>query len=562
MGELVVRGGTLVDGTGAPGRRADVRTRDGRIVEVGPGLDTTGARVLDAGGAYVSPGFIDSHTHLDPSMFWDPLCDPMPQHGVTTALVGNCSLGLVPVRPELVQGVTDVFCYIEDMPPVAFAEGIPWTWETFEQYRDAIDGMGVALHTMVLIGHSILRMYVMGEAAWERPATADEIAEMVRVLDDAMAAGAFGFSSSAFDEDARSRWVPSRLADEAEMRALLGVVGRHRGFIEYIPGWGTPQATGDIEYIGGLCRDTGVTCAINGIVHHHITKMHDTFMPIIRRLRAEGAPLWPLISPRTVDLRINWERSMMFMKMPQGWHRVPNAADDRERRHLLQDPAWRAAARHEWDSVETGFFPIHDLQRVRLIDVTRGEHERWLGRTMAELVAERGGHPSDVFADWVLDNDLRPGILCVGMGNFDTAGVGELLACDDVLVSSSDAGAHVQMMCAAGDTTLLLTRHVRDRGDFTVEQAVHELTGKQADVLRLHDRGVVEPGRAADLAVFALDELTWDLDTFVDDLPTGARRLRRPPGGFRYTVAAGEVTQEAGQLTGARPAGVLRVKSG
>ncbi len=441
----------------------------------------------------MSPGFIDSHTHLDPSMFWDPLCDPMPQHGVTTALVGNCSLGLVPVRPELVQGVTDVFCYIEDMPPVTFARGIPWTWETFEQYRDAIDGMGVALHTMVLIGHSILRMYVMGEAAWERAATPDEIAEMARVLDDSMAAGAFGFSTSAFDEDARNRKVPSRLADESELRALLEVTGRHGGFIEYIPGWGTPNAGTDIEYIGRLSRETGVTCAINGIVHHHITRMHETFMPIIREQRAQGAPLWPLVSPRTVDLRINWERSMMFMKMPEGWHRVPNAADDRERRHLLQDPAWRAAARHEWDAVETGFFPIHDLQRVRLIDVTRPEHERWLGRSMDELVAERGGHPSDVFADWVLDNDLRPGILCVGMGNFDTAGVGELLACDDVLISSSDAGAHVQMMCAAGDTTLLLTRHVRERGDFTVEQAVHELTGKQAEVLRLHDRGVVEP---------------------------------------------------------------------
>jgi N-acyl-D-aspartate/D-glutamate deacylase len=481
---------------------------------------------------------------------------------VTTALVGNCSLGLVPVRPELVAPVTDVFCYIEDMPPVAFAEGIPWTWETFEQYRDAIDGMGVALHTMVLIGHSVLRMYVMGDAAWERPATPAELAEMVRVLDASMAAGAFGFSSSAFDEDARNRWVPSRLADDTELRALLEVVGRYRGFIEWIPGWGTPHAAADIERIGALCRDTGVTCAINGLVHHHITRMHETFMPLIRRLRSEGAPLWPLISPRTVDLRINWERSMMFMKMPLGWHRVPNAADDRERRHLLEDEQWRAAARHEWDSVDTGFFPIRDLKRVRLVDVTRPEHERWLGRTMDELVAERGGHPSDVFADWVLDNDLRPGILCVGMGNFDVAGVGELLASDDVLVSSSDAGAHVQMMCAAGDTTLLLTRHVRDRGDFTLEQAVHELTGKQADVLGLADRGRITPGRAADLAVFALDELSWEPDVFVDDLPTGARRLRRPPGGYRYTVAAGEITQVDGTLTGARPAGVLRVAPG
>src|SRR4029077_5597744 len=149
MDDLLVRGGLVVDGTGAPARAADVRVRDGRIAETGPGLRTDGELVVDASGAYVTPGFIDIHTHFDPTVFWDPLCDPMPQHGVTTALVGNCSLGLAPMRPELVAGVTDVFCYIEDMPPHAFDTAIPWTWETFEQYRDVIDGMGVALHTVV-----------------------------------------------------------------------------------------------------------------------------------------------------------------------------------------------------------------------------------------------------------------------------------------------------------------------------------------------------------------------------------------------------------------------------
>src|SRR6516165_1958356 len=557
MAELVIRGGMVVDGTGRSAYRADVRVAGDRIVEVGRGVDATGARTLDAGGAVVAPGFIDSHTHLDPSMFWDPLCDPMPQHGVTTALVGNCSLGLVPVRPELVQGVTDVFCYIEDMPPAAFDDGIPWSWETFDQYRDVIDGMGVSLHTAVLIGHTPLRMYVMGDDAWTRAATEAETAQLAAVLDASMTAGAFGFSTSTFDEDSRSRPVPSRLADDAEMRALLGVTARHGGVVEFIPGLGSPNAAPDLRRFGALCIETGATCVVNGIVHHSTRKIHELMMPVVRELRSRGASVWPLISPRTVDLRINWERSMMFMKMPKGWHRVPNAADDAERRRLLTDPAWRAAAREEWDEVDTGFFPVRDLKRVRLVDVTRPEHERLLGHPMTDLVAERGGHPSDVLADWVLDNDLRPGVLCIGMANFDPAGVAELLAADDVLVSSSDAGAHVQMMCAAGDTTLLLTRHVRDRGDFTLEAAVHELTGKQADVLGLRGRGTVASGLAADLTVFALEELDW-----ADDVPRGARRLRRPAGGYRYTVAAGELTQEDGTLTGARPAGVLHVGTG
>lgn len=562
MDDLVIRGGTVVDGTGGPAYAAEVRTSGGRIVEVAPRVDRTGARELDAGGALVTPGFVDSHTHLDPTMFWDPLCDPMPQHGVTTALVGNCSLGLVPVRPELVAGVTDVFCFIEDMPPYAFERGIPWSWESFEQYRDVIDGMGVALHTAVLVGHSILRMYVMGEEAWVRTATPAEVAEMAAVLDASMAAGAFGFSTSSFDEDARSRPVPSRLADDDELRALLAVVARRRGFVEYIPGLGSPAAAPGLEHMGGLCRDAAVTCIVNGVVHQPDRRTHEQLLPVVRRLRDDGASIWPMISPRTIDLRINWERSMMFMKMPRGWHRITNAADDAERRRLLTDPAWRAVAREEWDGVETGFFPLRDLRRARMVDVTRPELERHLGRTLADLVAERGGHPSDVLADWVLENDLRPGVLCIGLANFDPDGVAELLRTEGVLVSGSDAGAHVQMMCAAGDTTLFLTRHVRDRGDFTLEQGVHELTGKQADVLGLAGRGRVAEGMAADLTVFALDELDWAADSFVADLPGGNRRLRRPPGGYRYTVAAGEVTQEGGTLTERRPAGVLRVGTG
>ena len=207
-------------------------------------------------------------------------------------------------------------------------------------------------------------------------------------------------------------------------------------------------------------------------------------------------------------------------------------------------------------------FPSQHPHRVRFIEVTKPELEPWLGRTLADLVAARGGHPSDVLADWLLENDLRPGVLVVGVGNSNVDDVAALLVDPDTVIASSDAGAHVQMMCAAGDTTLLLERHVRDRGDLTVEQAVHELTGKLASVFGFHDRGVIAEGKVADLTVFALDELHWDADVFVDDLPGGASRLRRPPGGYRYTLAGGEVTQEDGVLTDARPAGVLHSATG
>jgi N-acyl-D-aspartate/D-glutamate deacylase len=560
MTDLIILGGTVVDGTGAPARRADVLVRDGRIAEVGEGLTApAGTEVLDASGALVTPGFIDTHTHVDPSLLWDPLCDPLPQHGVTTVLVGNCSLSLAPVRPEHTGAVTDLFAYIEDVPKTCFDLAVPYSWDTFAGYRDLLDAGGLAVHTAALIGHSMLRLFVMGDDAWHRAATAAEVTELARVLDQSLADGAFGLSTSWLDSDALGRPVPSRLADEAELDALFAVVGRHGGFVEFVPGLLQGTAMDDVARIGRLSARHDVTTTFNGLVVSGSPGMPGTYVDEVRRLKAEGARIWPQLSPRTVDFRINWASSMLFMTQTEGWHRIPNAPDDETRRALLQDPAWRTAAREEWDRVERSMFPVNDPARVRLIEVTRPELEPWLGRTFADLIAERGGHPSDVLADWVLENDLRPGVVVVGVGNADADAVASWLKDPDVLVAASDAGAHVQMMCAAGDTTLYLARHVRDRGDTTIEDGVWQLTGRQADVFGFHDRGRVAPGLVADLTVFALDELHWDEDVFVADLPDGGRRLRRPEGGYRFTVAGGVVTQVGGRLTGARPARVLRL---
>jgi N-acyl-D-aspartate/D-glutamate deacylase len=206
-------------------------------------------------------------------------------------------------------------------------------------------------------------------------------------------------------------------------------------------------------------------------------------------------------------------------------------------------------------------FPHRRLEMVRFVEVHGDANQPWLGRTLADLVAERGGHPSDVFADFVLANDCAPGVVAAGMANADVDGVARTLADPAVLISSSDAGAHAQMMCASGDTTLLLTRHVRERGDFTLEAAVHELTGRQAEVFGFTGRGIVAPGRVADLNVFALDELVYGRDEFVADLPNGGRRLRRPAGRYRTTMVAGVVVQTDGNATGALPGRVIGAAS-
>jgi len=557
-----VRGGTVVDGTGRPGRRADVRVRSGRIAEVGASLRPDGEPELDAAGALVTPGFIDAHTHLDPQLFWDPACDPNPQHGVTTALVGNCSLSLFPVVDEQRAAIADMFAFVEDVPTAALQDHVPWTWTDFAGYRDAVNARGAGLNVAALMGHSPLRLVVMGDDAWTRAATEPERSAMAELLDTAMADGLWGLSTSFFDEDRHGRPVPSRHADDTEFDELLDVLARRgRGIVEFVPDLTGPNPELGIDRLATRCGARDIPLTYTGFAHTDSNPDRTRYwLDVARRYRDQGVQFWPQLSPRTVDFRLNWDSSMMFMAFPVGWHRVIQAPRT-EKARLLTDSAWRELARKEWDAVPSAMFPHRRIDHVRFVEVTRAEDEAWLGRTLAELVAERGGHPSDVLADFALANDCRPGIVAVGIANADVEGVARTLQDPVVLVSSSDSGAHVQMLCASGDTTLFLTRHVRERGDFTLEAAVHELTGRQADVFGFRDRGVVAPGRAADLAVFVLDELHWDDDVFVPDLPDGTSRLRRPEGGYRATIVNGVPVQLGGELTGALPGRMLDVNA-
>ena len=247
---------------------------------------------------------------------------------------------------------------------------------------------------------------------------------------------------------------------------------------------------------------------------------------------------------------------MVFMMIRAGTD--PERAPTTEQRAVCsRTREWRAGRATPMGRLHRWVFPAKDLDHVRFVDVTEPELEPWFGRTLADLIAARGGHPSDVLADWVLENDLRPGIVVVGIANGKRRRRRQAPRRPRQHRASSDAGAHFQMMCAAGDTTLFLARHVRDRGDLTVEAAVHELSGKQSDVFGFATAATSARASGRPHGVRALDELHWDDDVFVTDQPGGARRLRRPEGGFRYTIANGEITQRAGRLTDARPAGVL-----
>jgi N-acyl-D-amino-acid deacylase len=555
---LLVRGGQVVDGTGSRPRRADVRVRSGRIVEIGLDLRADLEAIFDADGAVVAPGFIDSHAHTDPQVFWDPTLDPDPLHGVTTMLVGNCSLSLYPASAATRGDIADLFAYIEDVPRHLFDECVPWTWTDYAGYRDTVNQTGAAVNFAALVGHSPIRLAVMGGDAWTRVATAAECAAMARVLDDAMRAGAWGLSTSYLDVDAHGRPVPSRAADGAELDALLDVLGTHgRGLVEFVPGLLGPDPEIAVEDLARRCGARNIPLTWTGFAYSDSNPAFtQRWLDLAKRLHGEGIRFYPQLSPRTVDFRLNWDSSMMFMSMPEGWHRVV-AARGADKAATLRDPAWRQRARDEWDRTEKAMFPHRRPELVRFVEVYGEASEQWLGHSLAELVADRGGHPSDVFADFVLENDCHPGVVAVGMANADIDGVARTFADPNVLISSSDAGAHMNMLCASGDTTLVLTRHVRERGDFTLEEAVYQLTGRQAEVFGFHGRGKIAVGNVADLAVFALDELHYDSDEFVYDLPGGGSRLRRPEGGYRATFVNGVVVQVDGKSTGALPGRVI-----
>jgi N-acyl-D-amino-acid deacylase len=552
MADLLVRGGSVVDGTGSAASIGDVRIRDGLIAEVGPSLHRDGELELDAGGAIVTPGFIDAHTHLDPWLWWDPSLDPVPQHGITTVLTGNCSLSLAPVGAAR-SALTDMFSYIEDVPANVFDEAVPWTWESWDEYMRDASAVRSTVRIAPLVGLSALRLAVLGDASFDRPSTDTERIAIAALVQECMRAGASGLSLSFLDTDRLGRPVPSRLADDGELHAVMEVVADAAGIVEFVAGSPAGQLA-DVDRMGRICRATGaVSTWVQLITLGGAPEYHREFLEQANRLQNDGANVIPQVSPRELLFQLNLAGTIQFMGL-ELWNAFVNAPIE-EKHRLAVDPSWRARARQEWDSGPGTMFPRDDLARVAIVPTALDREPGALPGTLAELQAQRGGHSADIFLDWAAEHDMNPGLM-VTVANENPDMVAEVLASPATLVAASDVGAHIQMMAAHGDPTLLLTRHVLERGDLTLEQAVARLTAEPARVLGMHDRGIIKVGKRADLAIVDLSELEYLPAHLVHDLPGGASRFTRPAKGIRATVVDGEPTQIDGALTGKRPAGM------
>ena len=551
MDDLVIRNARVVDGTGTAGFTGDVAVKDGLISAIGS-VASTGAREIDAAGKVLAPGFIDIHTHYDPQICWDRLATPSLEHGVTTVVMGNCSLSLAPVKPDGRRKLIRMFEKIEDIKEATFDAAVPFQWESFGDYLEYLKP-GLGLNIGALVGHSALRFYVMGKESQDRVATDLEIATMCDLLEQAMAAGAMGLSTSYVDIDEDNRPVPSRLADMREKIALCKAMAKSgRGVLQTVPYFiDIEQQLANIEELGDLSLASGVTCSIAPIVHSPLAP--DSWKRSLAKLeeqRARGARVYGQSMPRSFDINIRLSETSFLLYGTPAWNAVmqrPLA----ERLAAFADPAARPAL------VEAATATLLILMYfLRVGQTYSAENKALEGRLLSEVASELGKTMPDAMLDIAVRDGLRTEFQLKGAIHADPEQVIQLLDNPLIHIGASDAGAHVSQFCGAGDTSDLLDLYVRRRGDMTLERAVHRMTGELADAWGIANRGLIREGYAADLVIFDPDTIARDKEQFVSDFPGEARRYICHATGVDAVIVNGAIVREAGQYTAAR-AGVI-----
>jgi len=547
-GDIVIRGGTLVDGTGAPGRPADVAVRDGHIVEIGAGL--RGERELDASGQVVAPGFIDIHSHYDAQVFWDPALTPSSFHGVTSVVAGNCGFSIAPIRQDGAPLMARTLQNVEDMSFETLSVGVPWAdFETFPQYLDAIERRGVGLNFGCYVGHTAVRLYVMGEDAYERAATDDEIKQMQAVIAAAMDGGAIGFASSAnpAHNGDRGRPVPSRVADLAELTALLEPLQEaDHGVVALLPG-GVIPFDDVFELQAKVQRPFTWTAllTVKGFPYHEkLIERHG-------QARARGIEVWPQISVRPLVFQMNM-RQPFTMNSRESFARL-TGLDLEDRIAHFRDPAWRAKALED----------LSDGLPFNWASLSVAESERFpelIGRKVVDLAVERGCSPLDVVLDISLDDNLQTRFWSV-VANDDPDGIAWLLNQEGTLLGLADSGAHVSQLCDACFATDLLGNWVREKEVLPLERAIYKMTAEPARVFGLANRGTVEVGKAADLCVFDPETIDPGPLRRLYDFPADGERLTADsPTGVTHVLVNGSPIRIDGvpESSDERPGVVLR----
>lgn len=554
--DIVIRGGTVIDGSGAPGFKADVAVSQGRISGIGTGLN--GNQEFDASGQVVSPGFIDIHSHYDAQVFWDPALTPSSFHGVTSVVAGNCGFSIAPCAPDGRALLARTLQHVEDMDIDTLSEGIPWDFETFPEYLDSVSRHGAALNFGCYVGHTAVRLFVLGAEAYERvQATPDEIAQMQSVVRDAMSAGAMGFASSASatHNGDMGRPIPSRLADLAELEALIAPLrDLNKGVIALLPSEKVKHAD-----VYGIQQRAGRPLTWTALLTIKGFPWHEQIISDNDAARAAGGDVWPQISVRPLAFQMNLREPFTFNMVPAFAKLMGGSEEDRIRAY--RDPAWRAAALAELEHGST-FRPNWNS-----LDIAESNtHSDLIGRLVIDIARERGCSPLDVMLDTSLDEDLSTRFRSV-LANDDPEAIEWLLGRDGVLLGLADSGAHVSQLCDACLPTDLLGNWVRERGVITLERAVHKLTGEPAKVFGLDNaqggRGLLREGMAADITVFDPATVAPGPLRRIRDFPANGERLTADaPSGVTHVLVNGVPIRIDGEMsaegTASLPGQVLR----
>ena len=567
--DIVIRNGTIVDGLGGEPYAGDVAISDGIIAAVGT-VDGAAAREIDATGLLVTPGFVDLHTHYDGQAIWSDRMTPSSAHGVTTAVMGNCGVGFAPCRAADHDVLVDVMAGVEDIPGVVMTDGLPWDWETFPEYLDALESRQRDIDVAAYLPHSPLRVYVMGQRGADRePATTEDLARMRALAAEAIEAGALGFASSrfAFHKTASGSPIPTYDAAQNEIAAVAGgVADAGGGLIQFVPDIPAGGYEPVLRQVFEVAADVGLPVTFSLLTGNTGDPMWPEAMTLVEKFNAaaggKDTAITAQMFPRPIGLVIGLEltgnpfvlypsyRAIADLPLAE---RVAEMRKPEVRKRILADKP--AADGHPllylaqaWDWI----FPLDD----------EPDYEPDASTSIAACARARGVSPMEEAYDRLLDDDGHA-MLLVAMGNYENNSldtVGRLMRRDDVVLGLGDGGAHYGMICDASFPTFLLAHWTRDRasGRLSVAEAVRELTSVPARVVGLADRGRIAVGYKADLNVIDHAALRLHRPVITHDLPAGGRRLDQTADGYVATIVSGEVIAENGRPTAARPGRLVR----
>ena len=562
MLDVVIKGGDVVDGTGAPRRRADVGIKDGRIVQIGT-IDTEAAHTIDATGKLVAPGFVDVHTHFDAQVFWDNALTPSPLHGVTTALAGNCGFTVAPLSddPADAEYLLRMLARVEGMPVETLRTGVPWNWVTTADYFDRIESAGVGINLGFMVGHSAIRRIVMGADATRRESTVDELEAMKGLLHAGLEAGGLGFSTSyaRTHNDADGNMVPSRHATTAELIELAKVTGQHEGTgLEIIPQVGPfDQWAIDLMVDMSVAAQRPINWNVMVVTQANMADCQSK-LAAGDAARARGGKVVALTMPISFGARLSFNSGFVLDAMP-GWESAMHASRD-DKLALFSDPAARDALDAKAQSPDNPLRMLADWGSKIIFDVVAPENEQYRGQTVAAIAKAQGRPAWDVLCDIAVADEL--------MTSFGTPTPVETV--EDwkarlevwrdsrAVIGASDAGAHFDLLASFNYATGLLERAVRRHQMLSFEEAIHLMTQVQAELYGLKERGVLREGWHADVIVIDPETVGTDEVTMRFDPPVDEGRLYAGSTGIDPVLVNGTPIVADGALTDARGGTLLR----